>query len=58
VFLLSSKQKSELKYQFSGSIACLFSLLKFFDELFDVINDDAFFDVIKDSSFWVQCGAL
>ena len=24
---------------------CLFSLLRFFDELFDIINDDPLFDV-------------
>ena len=30
---------------------CLFSLLRFFDKLFDVINDVTFFDVVKDSSY-------
>ena len=36
------KTKRELKCQFSGNIVCLFSLLRFFDELFDVIIDDPF----------------
>ena len=37
------KTKWELKCQFSGNIrVCLFSLQRFFDELFDVIIDDAF----------------
>ena len=37
------KTKSELKCQSSGNIrVCLFLLLRFFDELFDVINDDPF----------------
>ena len=36
------KAKCELKCQFSGNIVCLFSLLRFFDELFDIINDDPF----------------
>ena len=34
--------KRELKCQFSENIVCLFSLLRFFDELFDVIIDDPF----------------
>ena len=34
------KTKRELKCQFSGNIVCLFSLLRFFDELFDGIIDD------------------
>ena len=33
------KTKRELKCQFSGNIQCLFSLLRFFDELFDLIID-------------------
>ena len=36
------KTKHELKCQFSGNIVCLFSILRFFDELFDVIIDDPF----------------
>ena len=36
------KTKRELKCQISGNIVCLFSLLRFFDEYFDVINDDPF----------------
>ena len=36
------KIKHKLKCQFSGHIVCLFSLLRFFDELFDIINDDPF----------------
>ena len=36
------KTKRELKCQFSGNIVCLFSLLRFFEELFDVRNDNPF----------------
>ena len=36
------KTKRELKCQFSENIVCLFSLLRFFDKLFDVIIDDPF----------------
>ena len=37
------KTKHELKCQFYGNIrVCLFSILRFFDELFDVINDNLF----------------
>ena len=38
VFLLSSKTKPRV---------CLFSLLRLFDELFDVINDDLFLTLKK-----------
>ena len=36
------KTKRELKCQFNGNIVCLFSLLRFFEELFDMIIDDPF----------------
>ena len=34
----------------SGRIECLFSLLRFFDELFDVINGDPFLTLYKTSA--------
>ena len=32
---------------------CLFSLLRFFDELFDVINDDPFLTLQKTPAFYI-----
>ena len=42
------KTNGELKCQFSGNIVCLFSLLRFFEKLFDVIIDDPFLTLQKD----------
>ena len=44
VFLSSSRQKVNWN-------ANSLELLRFFDKLFEEINDDPFFDVVKDSSF-------
>ena len=43
------KTKHELKHR-----VCLFSLLRFYDELFDVISDDPFLTLQKDSAFRVN----
>ena len=38
-----SKTKCKLKCQFSGNINCgFFLLLRFFDNFFDIMNDDSF----------------
>ena len=44
-FLLFSRQEVYQNANFLET--CLFSLLRFFDELFSVIIDDPFFDIVK-----------
>ena len=44
------KAQRDLKCQFSGNRVCMFSLLRFFDKLFDIIIDDPILTLEKDSA--------